>query len=82
MMLQQQNLWGVRKIKGENTSGPSEPAQVATMALLTLLTVTTATTVLRPALRTITPNYMAATLLTAGRLGPFQIIAQLHGHIW
>ncbi len=30
-MLQQQNLWGVRKIKGENTSDPSEPAQVATM---------------------------------------------------
>jgi hypothetical protein len=42
------------------------------MALLTLLTVTTVTTVMRPALRTITPNYTAATIVAAGGLGPFQ----------
>ncbi len=45
---------------------------MATKALLTLLTVTTATTVMRPALRTITPNYMAAHIVLAGGLGPFQ----------
>ncbi len=56
----------------DNVEGPSEPALVAAMALLTLLTVMTATTVMRPALRTITPNYMAAPIVTAGGLGPFQ----------
>ncbi len=42
------------------------------MALLTLLTVMTATTVMRPVLRTITPNYTAVTIVAAGGLGPFQ----------
>ena len=70
--LQQQIHWAVEKVKGENTSGPPEPAQVATMALMTLLTVTTATTVMRPALRTITPNYAAAPIVGAGGFGPFQ----------
>jgi hypothetical protein len=55
----------------DNVEGPSEPALVAAMALLTLLTVMTATTVMRPALRTITPNYMAAPIVAAGGLGPF-----------
>jgi hypothetical protein len=45
---------------------------MATMVLLTLLAVTTATTVMRPALRTITPNYTAAPIIAAGGLGPFQ----------
>jgi hypothetical protein len=42
------------------------------MALLTLSAVMTATTVMRPALRTITPNYKAAPIIVTGELGPFQ----------
>ncbi len=62
----------VETIKGENTSDPSEQAKVATMALLTLLTVINARTVMRPALRTIKPNYTAAPVIAVGELGPFQ----------
>ncbi len=45
---------------------------MATMVLLTLLTLTTATTVMRPVLRTITPNYTAAPIVATGGLGPFK----------
>ena len=45
---------------------------MAAMVLLTLLTVTTVTTEMRPAHRTITPNYMAAPVIGAGGLGPLQ----------